>query len=299
MSSTPWSHLRPSLVQVKREFWEHRGLWIAPLAVAAALLLLTALFGVEHATIGPIHLEGTREASSAWPAFLMLTVAWTLPFVLMLIILTGVYLVDCLYNERRDRSILFWRSLPVSDTRTVLTKFAVGWLIVPLGTFVVIAVSNLIEHGLVGPRAMRLPSPLAYHFNAGVWLYVEWLQLYVLIASLLWYAPYAGYLMLVSAWSRRSVWAWALIPPFALSISEHIMFGTHFVSSVLLRRFGDLMNIALSDSTVGDTAVNGERVLHAANPVGLLSSPQLWLGLAVTALFLALAIRLRRWRDEA
>ena len=296
MSSTPWNHWHPLWVQIKREFWEHRGLWIAPLAVAAALLLLTGLFGVQHATSGPIHIEG---APAVWPVFLALTVGWTVPFALMLVILTGVYLVDCLYNERRDRSILFWRSLPVSDTSTVLTKFAVGWLIVPLGTFAVIAVSNLIEHALVGPRAMRIGLPVMYHFDAGLWLYVEWLQLYILIASLLWYAPYAGYLLLVSAWARRSVWAWALIPPIVLALSERFIFGTHFIGSLLMRRFSDLMAIALSGSTVGTTEISGVPVIHPAYPLGLLSSPQLWLGLVVTALFVALAIRLRRWRDEA
>jgi ABC-2 type transport system permease protein len=296
MSSTPWNHLHPVWVQVKREFWEHRGLMIAPLAVAAALLLLTGFFGVQHSTIGPIHVQG---APAVWPVFLALTFGWTVPFAITLVILTGVYLVDCLYNERRDRSILFWRSLPVSDTRVVLTKFAVGWLLVPLGTFVVIALSNLIEHALVGPRAMRIGPPVVYHFDAGLWLYMEWLQLYLLVASLLWYAPYAGYLLLVSAWARRSVWAWALIPPIVLALSERFIFGTHFIAGLLLRRFSDLMAIALGGSTVGTTAINGVAVIHPAYPLGLLASPQLWLGLGVTALFLALAIRLRRWRDEA
>src|SRR5206468_10746510 len=47
------------------------------------------------------------------------------------------YCLDALYGERRDRSILFWKSLPVSDVMAVLSKLAIPIVILPLLSFAV------------------------------------------------------------------------------------------------------------------------------------------------------------------
>ena len=103
------------LTLVRREFWENRALWAAPLIVGA-ILLVGAIFGrVEFGL--PLNIVGDQKRS----LFGIITWGLTLPYFITMAIVLYFYLLDSLYSERRDRSILFWKSLPVSDAETVLS----------------------------------------------------------------------------------------------------------------------------------------------------------------------------------
>jgi ABC-2 type transport system permease protein len=312
MNSTPAN--APSLkapvmkslrVQVQREFWEHRALWIAPASVAIALLVAMAVFGHRP---GAVRFDaGAADAASAAlaaPPFAMIACAWAGLLLFTAAILVSIYLLDCLYGERRDRSILFWKSLPVSDARTVLIKFLVACVIVPLGAFVLAAVSSLLATVILALR-----SPAAFGTGQSVWdalswLYLQSVLLYGLIVALLWYAPYAAYLMLASSWARRWPSAWAIIPPVLLGVFEYMVFGTHHVRDIAGRSIGQATRLAFrapsNDAQPFSFIARVSRLLPGTpDPAGLLASPQLWLGLLAAALMLALAIRLRRFRDDS
>lgn len=271
-------------IQIRREFWEHRGLWIAPLVVAAALLAMVVLFGHSHLLHMDLNRGQVPAAEPTAPPVFEIMLFWAMALYATAAILASTYFLDCLYSERRDRSILFWRSLPVSDTQTVLVKFLVGLVIVPLGTFVLAALMSVLTGAIVQSEA-----PL---WNTITWLRLQGLTLYALLATLLWYAPYAAYLMLASAWARRSPYLWALLPPILLVIVAHQVFGNNYVGRIIGRSFGELMNLAFQ-------AGSGSWSSRSPDPVALLTSPPLWLGLAATALMLALAIQLRRHRDDS
>lgn len=271
-------------IQIRREFWEHRGLWIAPLVVAAALLAMVVLFGHSHLLHMDLNRGHVPAAEPTAPPVFEIMLFWAMALYATAAILASTYFLDCLYSERRDRSILFWRSLPVSDTQTVLVKFLVGLVIVPLGTFVLAALMSVLTGAIVQSEA-----PL---WNTITWLRLQGLTLYALLATLLWYAPYAAYLMLASAWARRSPYLWALLPPILLVIVAHQVFGNNYVGRIIGRSFGELMNLAFQ-------AGSGSWSSRSPDPVALLTSPPLWLGLAATALMLALAIQLRRHRDDS
>jgi hypothetical protein len=130
------------LLLVRREFWEHRSLWIAPLVWAGIIILLSAwLFFVilpKHAPDGVLQathveeIEGlsddrkelgqaietgkAHEAANATVSFSFLGIALLISIFACIVVF--FYLIDCLFSERRDRSILFWKSLPLSDTQT-------------------------------------------------------------------------------------------------------------------------------------------------------------------------------------
>src|SRR5678815_2491086 len=139
------------LLLVRREFWEHRSLWIAPLVWAGIIVVLSIwLFFViipRHAPAGVLeatHVEEMRglddadrqELSQALQSGKVhkvkeATVSFSFLGIAQLIsaftcIVVFFYLIDCLFTERRDRSILFWKSLPLSDTQTVLSKLAIA-----------------------------------------------------------------------------------------------------------------------------------------------------------------------------
>ncbi|MGH8141493.1 MAG: hypothetical protein ACREU2_03090 [Steroidobacteraceae bacterium] len=293
------------LMQIRREFWEHRSLWVAPLLVGILLLAGVATFSRVQFFLGVVR-PGTV------PPLVLMLFGWGIPFYLAAGIVVVVYLLDCLYGERRDRSILFWRSMPVSDTQTVLAKLVVGLVIVPLATYLFAALTSLLASGILALRHhVQVNGGTPPPWNTLVWLRTQMFLLYGLIALLLWYAPYAAYLMLASAWAKRSPYAWAFVPPVLLAIFEYMLFGTNYLGRIVERGFYQLVRLAFSLNlqlafSFGDVTappLDGRGPVRAVQapvgPSGLLESPQLWLGLAAAALMVALAIRLRRYRDDS
>lgn len=295
--------------QIRREFWEHRALWIAPLSIAIVLLLLTWLFG--HVRVGFGDPRALEYRGMAPPLYPLMLLGWAVPFYLAAAILATAYLLDCLYGERRDRSILFWRSMPVSDARTVLVKLLVGLVIVPLATFVVAGATSLLASAVL---VLRHHALVINGLNVPLWDTASWLQmqgvmLYGLIAALLWYAPFAAYLMLISVWARRSPYAWAFIPPVLLVIFEHMMFGTNYVGHIVNGGFAELLHLAFrvphSAMIIGDPTPaqdGGGRSCPTdllPDPLNLLASARLWWGLLAAAAMVALAIHRRRFGDDS
>jgi ABC-2 type transport system permease protein len=270
---------------VRREFWESRAIYVAPLAVAA-LMLLASLIGMIHlpakmrATMALNPMQQREIISQPYDNVALLLMGTT--FIVALF-----YSLDSLHSERRDRSILFWKSLPVSDLSTVLTKASIPILILPLITFTVTVVTQLLV--LLVSSAVLLASGVSV---TALWtnlpLFSMWLML---IAHLvgghgLWYAPFYGWLILVSAWARRAPVLWAVLPLLAIGFIEKIAFNTsHFVDMLTRRLVGGPGATATSSSM--------ESMLHL-DPVHFLTSPGLWVGLALTAAFLAGAVHLRR-----
>jgi ABC-2 type transport system permease protein len=201
------------------------------------------------------------------------------------------YCLDALYGERRDRSILFWKSLPVSDLTTILSKAIIPLAILPAIIFVVITVTQLIM--LLISSVVLVPSGLAGTSWANFNLLRESVVLfYGLIVIALWHAPIYGWALLISGIARRATFLWAVLPPLALGIFEKITFNTSYVTSMLKNRvFG-----------AGDTAFDFE--MHRSISVDLgqltpgrfLVTSGLWIGLIVAALFVVAAVRLRRYR---
>ena len=146
------------------------------------------------------------------------------------VFIVGVfYCLDALYGERRDRSILFWKSLPVSDLTTVLSKASIPLVVLPLVTFVIIVATQFVM--LLWSSVVLLTSGLAgttwTRFNL---LEQSLILLYSLVALALWHAPIYGWLLLVSGWARRATFLWAVLPLLAITIFETITFNTtHFI----------------------------------------------------------------------
>ena len=197
---------------VRRELWENRSIYLAPLAVAALILV--------GFLISTISLPGKIRAASALSPMQqhnLIAEPYLIAAGLMMLTTLAVgvfYSLDALYGERRDRSILFWKSLPVSDLTTVLSKAITPVVILPLVTFAITAMVQWI---------MLLVSSLVLLGNgvsaAPIWthasLFEKWLMLLYHFITIhgLWYAPIYGWLLLVSAWARRAPFLWAGLPP--------------------------------------------------------------------------------------
>jgi ABC-2 type transport system permease protein len=275
---------------VRRELWENRSIYIAPLAMVGF-----GLVGVLLSTIALPHYlravaEGTAKAGRLMGpySFLAFSVMLTGFFV------AGFYSLGALHGERRDRSILFWKSLPVSDLITVLSKAAIPMAVVPVVTFAIIFAAQMffaLWSTLVTLANGISPAALWSHLD----LSVMWVVLpYGLVVNALWQAPMYAWFILVSGWARRTPILWALGPFVGPALIELGAFRTHHIAKFMGERiFG---GFAEAFSIKGD----GGKAIHyiaQLDPARTFSLPELWIGLAAAAAMLAAAVWLRRRRE--
>ena len=278
---------RPLYWSIRRELWENRFIYIAPLAVAGVVLFafsVSAILGIweSELRIGLAHGSEAIVMPYDMAAGLMMLTS---------ILVSVFYCLDALHGERRDRSILFWKSLPVSDLTTVLAKASIPLVVLPLLVFaIIVAVQWLM---LLVSSAVLLASgqSVAAFWTKLSFFRMSLLMLYhLLTAHALWPFPVYCWLLLVSGWARRATFLWAALPLIAIAGVEQIVFHTwHFARLVGSRLIGDTQTIS-----AGGMFPTGP--MTHITPGIFLTSPGLWIGFAIAAAFLAAAVRLRRYQ---
>jgi ABC-2 type transport system permease protein len=313
---------------LKREYWEHKGgfFW-APVVVATLIAVLSIgsmLYGVTAGNqngfrIGGDHnmslnaaLASITDADKAefaaglavgYPAFAM-PILMTLGFVVFF------YCLGNLFDERKDRSILFWKSLPISDRESVLSKAIMALVAGPIiAIAIAFALSLLIMFTLMSLAAMNgLNLFGAVLGNSDFYLVFVQLLSYIPI-YVLWALPTVGYLMFVSAWAKSKPFLWAVgVPVIGGVVLGWISMLTgidieldkywQLVARGLLSVFpGSWIPFFNVDSGI---EVDSHNFLSTvmSNTYGLLGTLNLWIGVLVGAAFLAAATRMRRYRDE-
>ncbi|MGH7983112.1 MAG: ABC transporter permease [Candidatus Udaeobacter sp.] len=285
------SVVRPFRWSVWREVWENRSIYVAPLIVA-----MVVLFGFLISTIGLP--ERRRAVLLLDPGKARTAIEMPYDVAAMMLIFTafivGVfYCLDALYGERRDRSILFWKSLPVSDLTTLLSKATIPLIVLPLVTFAIIVTTQFVM--LLWTSVLLMTHGMS---PGSTWTNFQLFQqslilLYGLVAIALWHAPIYGWALLVSGWARRATFLCAVVPFLAIGFFEKITFGTsHFAALVKDRVFGFAPQ-AFDFQGRTHSAIDS---LAQLTPGRYLSSPGLWLGLVFAAVFVVAAVRLRRYR---
>jgi ABC-2 type transport system permease protein len=218
------------------------------------------------------------------------------PIMLATFLVGFFYSLDALYGERRDRSILFWKSLPVSDRTTVLSKATVPIVVLPAIAFVLSVIAQVVM--LFWSTLVLIGSGIG---PARLWSEFQFFEglpimAYGLIVHVLWFAPIYGWLFLISAWAKRAPVLWAVLPPMAVSFVERIVFNTsYFVSLLRYRAIGAM--VEAFDYKPSPNAHGDFEHLSQLHPLNFLSSPGLWLGLMFAAACLAAVVRLRRNRE--
>ena len=279
------SATRPLYWSIRRELWENSFIYIAPLAVGVVVLFafsISAILGIWESALR-IHAghggEGVAIPYDLAAGLMMLTT----------ILVSVFYCLDALHGERRDRSILFWKSLPVSDLTTVLAKASIPLVVLPLLVCVIIVavqwIMLLVSSAVLlvtGQSVAAFWTHLSFFRMAMVTLY------HLVTAHALWPFPVYCWLLLVSGWARRATFLWAVLPLVAIAGMEQIVFHTwHFAQLVGSRLIGDTQ-------TPGYMFPSGP--MTHITPGIFLTSPGLWIGFAIAAAFLAAAVRLRRYQ---
>jgi ABC-2 type transport system permease protein len=280
------SPTRPFYWSIRRELWEHRSVYIAPMAVAGIALfgfLLSSVAGIWESALR-LNPEQPQAPYDMAAGLMMLTG----------IVVSVFYCLDAMHSERRDRSILFWKSLPVSDLTSVLAKACIPLVILPLLISAITVAMQwlmlLLSSAIVamsGQSVATLWTNVAIFRMSGLVIY------HILTAHALWPAPIYCWLLLVSAWSRRATLLWAVLPLVAIAGVEQIAFQTQHFASVIVSR--------LLGATIGPTAPSRSAFptnpMYHAHAEQFFIRPGLWIGLILAALFIAAAVRLRRYQE--
>ncbi len=324
---------------LKREYWENRGgfLW-APL-IAGAISLVMSLIGIllglwglsRAARGGNLHIDneniningldlklltqrmdaqGMADLGNALDFTLLLGSLW--PFVVLAFV-TFFYCLGALYDDRRDRSILFWKSLPLSDTQTVLSKLISALVVAPA----IAVIASILT--MFGFMLILSCVALAYGGNPMtlIWGPASPLSLVAshlsrLPVYLLWGLPTAGWLLMCSAWAKSKPFLWGVMLPIFAGIivaTTKVMqlfelttgwFWQHIVGRLLL---GTLPGSDVFYRMDQLRAIVGDRdnlvsALAPMNQLAALKLPELWIGAAFGVLFIIIAIRLRRRAGE-
>jgi len=296
---------------VRREIWEHPALFVGPLGanlfVALSMLIAVArgIGSAENlATIADSLdladesvLEVGRNLLFASPAALVVAVTVAVGY---------FYFLDCLFAERKERSILFFKSFPVTDTQTVLAKLFCGIVMLPALSLIAFAVTQLFVLIIASIALLAVGGNVGTVWSVGA-LFANWLfVLYVLVSAALWYAAVIAFLVLVSAWAKRAVYLWSLAPLFAIQ-AEYLLPGENYLGPLV---FGHIGAYPAAGFSVPTELRNGAaeslasepgafRLLSLCDPVGLLAEPALWVNLGLAAAFTFAAIALRRYRDDS
>jgi ABC-2 type transport system permease protein len=283
------SQVRLFLWSLRRELWEYRSLYIAPLAVAALIL--------AGFLIGTVRFPSKMRAAMALSGHMKTQEAIEQPFDFAALLLMATYLIiatyyclDALYGERRDRSILFWKSLPVSDLTTVLSKASIPVVILPLLTFAVTVATQFLMLLLGSVVLAASGQGVAALWSNVPFFSMSLMLLYHLVGMHGFYwAPFYGWMLLVSGWARRAPIVWAILPALAISVVEKIAFNTSYFARMLEAQFsGGPEKI---DYPAASSAMHQLTLLSVGR---FLIGHDLWIGLALFAAFLFAAVRLRR-----
>lgn len=304
--------MRSQPALLRRELWEHRSIYVTPAVVALVmtLLILTGYIfasgyhsAVDIGILAGQNMLGDAERRAALTAFL---VGNTVVFILASTVLTIFYCLDSLYAERKDKSILFWRSLPITDAETVISKLLTAVIVIPLVTFGVIVIAHLVNLVLTsifvsiqGGQAGLLIWKSAPLFD--VWAAI----LIIMLALPVWFSPFIGWFLFVSAWTKRSPLLTAFLPLVLVPMLEYFIIRTHLIGTAIESRFSGIPIFSGIDPEV---FFDEEAFASRADAVSLLgfidigkflTSPAMWAGLIVCGLFATAAMYVRRYRDES
>jgi ABC-2 type transport system permease protein len=328
----PARPVRPFFWSVRRELWENHAIWIAPLAVAALVICgsLIAVVSSHHlktvertttvasqtaqpgATVtvtqttsadgsvsmqkvvklkGPPPTPEQRRALAQAPFYF---VAAAMCFTMFLVAV--FYCLGALYNERRDRSILFWKSLPVRDLTTVLSKIATPMVILPAVTLTITLATQLLmlAIGAMGfaTHATGVDADVPVPFGE-----IALVTAYGLVTLTIWWAPLYAWLLLVAGWAKRAPFLWAVLPPLGLAIAEKLAFNTNHIGDIIGSRVAGGYTMAFVTPKKPTPGMNPDAMLPHIDAEKFISAPGLWLGLLAAAAMIAAAVWMRRRRE--
>lgn len=298
---------------LKREVWEHPSIYVAPLIVGGIVALLAIPGGLieiaRHSALDEIAKASKIAPDGAFAMFsgaagssLSFLFGSVMAFVLFF------YLLDSLYSERKERTIYFFKSMPVTDTETVLSKLVTAVITIPAATILLILATMLLLMveasgimliaGAEGWGSIWSPGPFIRNVLTII---------YGFAAQSLWWLPLIGWFLFASAWAKRSPFIWSILPLIGVIIAEGVLLRSANFAEMLGERMIGALPLSFRHDDI-DFGINIDEdnfefkaadISQLIDPTPLLTSPGLWIGVVVAAGFVYGAIWLRRYRDQS
>lgn len=310
-------------ILLKKEFWQHQGMFFyLPLVITLFVILMLVLSltvmritvtsdddarirmrssngdfewqieegdrrSVHDIYVGKLKELSGRPMQEREQALSTLLLGLSAPIRATLWFVVLFYLMGALYEDRKDRSILFWKSLPVSDLQTVLIKLAAALVMAPIIAFVFIVITELIT--------LMVATLIAMFEDVSAWetlwvpanLIEHWLSLIGMFAfTAVWSLPVYGWALFASAFAKSVPFLWAVGIPFGISFIETVAWRGEFIREWIMRHLLQPFAYAFS----GD--------FRRMDVTDLLASWDILSGLVVGFVFVAAAIWMRGQRDE-
>ena len=294
------------LALIRRELQEHRSLYMAP-AILGLIVVLIFSTGQNNVSINGEHIDaallvasnvGAHERGAVISAMLSVISVF---FIVTMWILITIYSLGALYSERKDKSILFWRSLPVTDAETVISKTLTSIVIIPLITLAFIAATHVLAL-LAMSIWVGIRGADSWHLIWGaVPLFDNWgLTLMAMLGTTIWLSPYVGWFLLVSSYAKRWPFVFAVLPLIVLPLLEIKMFGSEVLAKQLLARFIEIgkYTIGMTDEVYQYVSSPDKSLMSMVDVGEFLKNPSVWGGLAVCGLLITAAVYVRRFRGE-
>jgi ABC-2 type transport system permease protein len=304
-------------ILLQREMWENRSITMAPLA-ASGLYILVALLAVAGAITVQVNDYGvdfhdfarSLDSANAGAVAQIALTSLAVTFNMLMLVVSLFYLLDSLYADRKDKTILFWKSLPVSDVKIVASKLLTAAVLIPAVTLVIFFVTSVVVYLIVGTTLALAGSSSVLTAGPGAILATTVTVLYAFVVQAVWYLPLFTWLLLVSAWSRKATLLWAILPLWGVAALEAMIFHTDRFASLLGERIVGVLPLAFRD--VPDEVIweydgphaslnieGHDSITQLIDPGSLLASPGLWGGIIVAVVLFAGAVWLRRYRDDS
>ena len=309
---------------LKREFWEHKGAFFwTPITIGAILVLLAAvsmLFGVFGLSNG-MQINGltvtnlaeviTPQLKTQFASSLVLAyVGFLIPFSIAFAFCVFFFCTGALYDDRKDRSVLFWKSLPLSDHATVLSKVVMAIGVAPMIALLVSTIAAMVTALLTCLAAAAAGANMFGAVLSNPATYLAPLQIAAMLPIYaLWALPAIGWLLMVSAWARSKPFLWAVGVPMMAGVlvswssrAFQLDLNTTWLwKNIIGRLLGSVMPGSWFSAQAGafqseaPASAIGEMLTHSWQ---LLASANIWIGAALGAAMIYAAIRLRGNRDE-
>ena len=324
---------------LRREMWEQHSLrWMPLLLLLFVFLANLAVMYAAGGNDGFITIEthgrdvspaeimdgykqlGTERAEStqseAWvkSRTIVKGVLYALAMIIntVLQVMMIFYLLDSLYGERKDYSILFWKSLPLSDTMIVLSKLAVAAILIPVISLVTIMLAQVMTLALQSYTVADMTGSASWLWQQAGLVDFWQAHLILLAEQSIWLFPVMGWLLLCSVWSRRSPFIPAIIIPLLLIFVDSGFRLDTNISEILLERgpLGLFSNVGIDGlkelQSHGSISVNADAtdwwqaiVEHGfAGFVDFLTRTKVWLGFIIGLVMVGLTIWLRRRQGD-
>lgn len=326
--------MRTFLTLVRREFWEERGAFLTTPLVVGGVIVFFAILLLVVAAVVVVRVNGEEFVLAKLVEGLTrlspaeLDLAWNVNlyglaglFNVVLFFVVFFYLLGSLHEDRKDRSVLFWKSMPVSDLQTVLSKLVAATILAPALMVGALAVTHLLLMVITTFLLLSADlSPWGYLWAPADPLRVWLLLLAAYLVQGLWMLPIWGWLLLASAWARGRPFLWAVVPPIlfavlqtSFNIAQYLRWDDNWMWKLLGERLlGGVVPLSLIVD-IGDD--DGERVrqilrfedgqlveseapMTFAGLFSRLADGELWWGVLVGSLFVAAAVWVRRFRNE-